>query len=270
LNDILADRQILFRDALWHAQDSVINLILKYGLESYLIREDDVFVKYMFRTDVPMPWGCMDGRFDEFRIATAGPGVFWTPEQKQKVVAEVHRSNITVNAVYRHRDCGAEAAVKRMLQGQGATAQEAEKEIERKTLNFANQLNAPVLWYNTIKYSQFHYERSMVLIGPHIFDIKAMAGIYPFQLNLRFCPDLDAVLQRTSLAIDGIAFADHGWGKQRFEETPFLICIIGDPTHADYNFASLKDHLEPLLKGYGNLVTVRGFDVPEKFLPKAA
>ncbi len=267
MNEELMVRQNVLSDQVWQSQEPVINLILNKGLEYYVVREQTDLVRDIFRTDIPVDWGCMDGRFNKRRIATAGPGVFWTPEQKLKVVEQVKESGITIRKVFQHRDCGAENAVKKELVSQGMSETEAEEAISHKALNLANHLGAKLAMWDGMMHSARHFERSLFLIGTEMFDISLMPALYPFQLNVRFSPDMDAVLKRIDLAIDGIAFGSHGPGKQKFQSTPFVICVVGDSTKEEFGYETMKQHLQPMLQGYGDLVEVRGFDVPKKYLP---
>lgn len=263
----LLERQQVLADCIWNSQDPILNLILNKGLEYYVLRERDSLVKDIFQKDTEVELGCMDGRDQRRRIATAGSGVFWTPEQKLKVVEQLKKSNIKVRSVCRHRDCGAENLVVKNLMQDGVSQQEAEQVVVDKVTNFARHLDVPLKWIDGMSHSIYHYERSLFLIGTEMFDISLMPSLHPFQLNVRFSPDIDAVLQRIDLAIDGIAFGNHGPGKEKFKRTPFVICVVGDSAVPEFGFDSLSKHLAPLLERYGDLVEVRGFDVPKKYLP---
>jgi hypothetical protein len=271
LSAVMQKRQNNFRYDMWLSQEPHIQRILNEGLGQFIIREEDPeLVKNIFRVDRNFILGCMDERQQVCRIAFAGPGVFYTNEQLQAIAKAMQTAGIKIKRVYRHRDCGAEKFVKNQLMTeQGLSTEKAEKVIRERVAYFASLLGAEVAWYNSMKYSRFHFARALFMVGTTAFDIGAIQGLSPFQLNIRFLPDIDTVLHRINLAIDAIAFGDHGPGREMFEKAPFVIGIIGDSTNKDYSFETLNRHLQPLLPKYEGLVEVRGFDVPKEFLPAA-
>ncbi len=258
-----AEKHRKLLDVMWNSQQPIIDMILEEGLEAYIPLHSSMFFK-----NAPMNIACIDGRVNRRRIAIAGSGVLWNDEERENVINYIKNSGITIKAVLRHQSCGAEALFKNQLLQEGKTEEEAEAEVVRRITALANGLGVEVSRGQAgMVHLHQHPERSLFVIGTDVFDITRLPGLYPFQLNARFCPSPEVIVDRVKLAMQ-IASGHHGFGPDRFtSETPFVVCIVGSPFKEDFSAEGLTQLIkEPLFKEFGDTVQIRGFNVPKKYL----
>ncbi|GAC1412854.1 MAG: hypothetical protein NVSMB66_3180 [Candidatus Doudnabacteria bacterium] len=239
----------------WQRQQEATKALREIGAEKYFRNIDGIQRAFIPLEPIAV---CMDERIMRRSWRLGGSGILMP---KDKLIASLQKNGI--QGITTHEGCGAAAMA---ADGSGLSAEEYAKKWAREISEASGiPYVAHITAEEMIGPKHFHPATVAYYSGSNTFSAAGVKELpVGFHINRKVG---SSVKHDLGLALM-IAFGDHGFGKERFEQTKFLIIAPGNPNDSDRNAAALKREAEEIVArmDLADFVDIDAFNVPNEWL----
>lgn len=239
----------------WQRQQEATSKLREIGAEEYFRSIDGIQRAFIPLEPVSV---CMDERIMRRAWRMGGSGILMP---KDKLITRLQKNGI--KGITTHAGCGAAALA---ANGSGLSADDYAR---KWAMEISEASGIPYVAHITademIGPKNFHNATVAYYAGSGTFSAAGVPELpVGFHINRKVGNSLRHDLELALM----IAFGDHGFGKERFQDTKFRIIAPGNPNDATRNAEALKKEAEAIvaymdLQGY---VDIDAFNVPNEWL----
>lgn len=270
------------KQKLWDAQEAAYRTLLRLKGEDasavYPMEELDAAFEEVEVTITCMDEGVMIGSGED-EVSIAGSTVLLSDEELDAFVTRLRKLGKRIKKVTYHEGCGAcalcckhkeEAALKNG-NAKKFDAETLGKDAAAKLMRKLGMEGEPerIGFDHMDRESHIHPARAAVVDGSGFMNPCKLTN-FPsaFEISAYCYPDIQNVVEDLDIAI-GIAFGEHGMGKDRFDSRKggekFAVVVVEHPTDKDFN-RRLDLALRPLLAKYRDTMDIVRMKPPAEAL----
>jgi len=243
----------------WDKQNKIFAAIKQKGGVAAYVKSLENAAQFFSSTNHEVC--CIDERTTAGVIHFAGSGIL----DQARALGNMREAKAA--GVYSHKGCGAaDLAFLRLSEKEKQIYGSAEEYAKWWAKELAAQLGVEYKGHLEAA-PEFHIARVVYYDGTGKFNPSRSSDFPPgFVISRKYLSDSSYAKEELAIAM-GIAFGDHGFGKDRFSESePFLIIPIGDANDSRFSLEALseeaKDVVKKLTEQYKNKVRIEGFRAP--------